>query len=53
MVVLEQQASAPAQLRPIHPADAVVAMMGETMDALRFGPQAVDVLCTLVARNHS
>lgn len=39
----------PASL-PVHPADAVVHLMGETMDAGRFGPRAVLELARLTAR---
>jgi hypothetical protein len=35
---------------PIHPVDAVVRLMGETMDAGRFGPRAVVELARLAAR---
>lgn len=43
---------APSQPAPIHPADAVVAMMEQTMDAGRFGARAVDALAVLAARSH-
>jgi len=35
---------------PIHPVDAVVALMGQTMDPQRFGAHAVAVLANLAAR---
>ena len=37
--------------RPLHPADAVVGLMQETLDAERFGPTAVR-LATLAAASH-
>lgn len=43
---------APERCRPIHPTDAVVALMRETMDAGRFGPGAVEVLGALAATSH-
>ena len=42
----------PAQLQPIHPTDAVVALMGQTMDPGRYGQQALEVLSELAARCH-
>jgi hypothetical protein len=41
----------PAEPAPIHPADAVVAMMQQTMDAGRYGPSALGVLAGLAARS--
>jgi hypothetical protein len=40
----------PRPATPLHPADAVVALMEETMDAERFGPDGVVVLANLAAR---
>jgi hypothetical protein len=37
--------------RPMHPVDAVVALMGETMDAGRFGPEAVVTLARLATQS--
>ena len=34
----------------LHPADAAVALMGQTMDAERFGPHAAATLCHIAAR---
>ncbi len=36
---------------PLHPADAVVSLMGQTMDAERFGPETVYVLAQLAGRS--
>lgn len=36
--------------RPLHPVDAVVALMAETMDAGRFGPDALLLLARLTSR---
>jgi hypothetical protein len=38
--------------RAIHPADAVVALMQETLDAERFGTAAVQLLATLAGASH-
>jgi hypothetical protein len=46
-------AARPSGSVEVHPADAVVALMGETMDAGRFGPGAVIELAHLAARCHS
>jgi hypothetical protein len=40
----------PSVATPLHAADAVVALMGQTMDAQRFGPDAVSVLAHIAAR---
>lgn len=40
----------PPVLVPLHPADAVVALMAQTMDPQRFGPNALTVLARLTAR---
>ena len=41
----------PAQHQFIHPADAVVALMAQTLDPRRFGSTAVDVLARLAAQS--
>ena len=53
MVVVLEPASTyeqPAVVRPIHPADAVVRLMGETMDPERYGPRTLNALADLAAR---
>lgn len=42
----------PSQPTPIHPTDAVVAMMEQTMDAGRFGARAVVALARIAAGSH-
>ena len=42
---------APPTASPLHAADAVVTLMGQTMDAERFGPDAVTVVAHLAARS--
>lgn len=41
----------PSHPTTIHPTDAVVAMMEQTMDAGRYGPRAVEALAVLAARS--
>lgn len=41
----------PPLATPTHPTDAVVALMGQTMDAERFGPDAVSLLARLTAHS--
>lgn len=48
----QQPSHSHSPLVPIHPTDAVVSMMEQTMDAGRFGPEAVDLLAALAARSH-
>ena len=40
------------EARMIHPVDAVVQLMGDTLDAERFGPRAVEALSRLAAAAH-
>lgn len=44
--------TAPPRLEAMHPADATVALMANTMDAERFGPEAVGVLAELASTCH-
>lgn len=46
----EEDWNNPKGALPLHPADAVVALMSQTMDAERFGSEAVLVLAKLAAR---
>lgn len=46
----ESQSDAGVASLPVHPVDAVVQLMAETMDAARFGGRAVEVLARLAAR---
>ena len=41
----------PSTIDPVHPADAVVALMEQTMDPVRFGPDALWVLARLAGRS--
>lgn len=53
LVVLLQRVMGPfdeSKVAPLHAADAVVALMGETMDPERFGPSAVIALAELASR---
>ena len=54
IVILHRRADGSTQEaptpQPIHPADAVVALMSQTMDAERFGPDTVVVLSELASR---
>lgn len=46
----EGSTDTPPIVTPIHPADAIVALMGQTLDAERYGADAVLVLARLAAR---
>lgn len=48
--LLEGQVSTAPRLERLHPADAVVALMEQTMDSERFGPDAAEALAMLAAR---
>lgn len=54
IVILQRLADAPVDVErlpvALHPVDAVVALMSQTMDPGRFGPDAVTVLARLAAR---
>jgi hypothetical protein len=55
VVILQRAADGSTEAHPVsthlHPADAVVQLMGQTMDAQRFGPHAIDVLAGIAAKS--